>query len=246
MTDSRPFRRSALVVGFAFLLQAVCVGSVVAHTSEAEQVLEQFERALNAYDEDGVASVFAPDGTVRNASAPNDVIPAAQLRGWARRARERNQHVHLGSYSPSDGKTRFTIEVGEGEWHRNGGTPERASGTAEVRGGRIVTLVIDPAASAVPNATPTARPSTAGVPLAPAGLAATVLAVLVVGLRRLPRRSSHVDGRTSGGMLHSALATWTVERRLAAVAHNVDLPLRPTLSAGQPNRSIDVRQRVEG
>jgi hypothetical protein len=233
----------ALVLAALFHTASVEVGRAQATSGEAEQVLEQFERALNAYDEDGVVQVFATDGTVRDTSVPNGVMAASQLRGWARRARERNQHVHLGGYSSRNGKTSFTIEVGEGEWHRNGGTPQRASGTAEVRGGRIVTLVIDPTAT-TEAAGPPMSVSPGAMPLVPVALAAGWVALVAAGLAHMRRRSIQPEAKGLTGM-HSALASWSETRRLAAVAQQVNLPLRPAFGAGQPDRGVDVRQRVE-
>jgi hypothetical protein len=181
------------------LLVAATVTPVSAQASEAERVLEQFERALNAHDEEAVVGLFASDSMARS---------------WVRRAAERNLHAHLGEYtSSSDGKTHFTIEIGQGEWYRTGETPMRAQGTAEVRAGRIVTLVLVPVAQA-PGAAPRTGPeSIMALPLAfAAGSLVTLLAALAL-LRPRPRPRPALT--PAPGTLLSALEAWSSARKRA-------------------------------
>lgn len=137
-------RLVAVALGLLCATQLVAAAPVAAQATDTEQLLEQFERALNTYDEDAVVQLFWSDGAVRD-NHGGEVITQSQLRGWVRKARDSRLHAHLGDYTSDGGRTHFIIEVGQGEWYREGGTPVRANGTAEIRGGRIVALVLDPA-----------------------------------------------------------------------------------------------------
>lgn len=185
--------------------------TVSAQTAQpGEQLLEQFERALNAFDEDAVARLFATDGSLRD-NVGGEAISAGQVRGWVRKARDNNLHAHLGDYSVSEGKTHFTIEVGRGEWFREGGgTPQRARGTAEVRNGRIVMLVLEPAAPTQATARITNQASFAGAPIGMVALAAGGAAAVLVGLLRGRTRGGP---RQPSGELHAALGEWATARR---------------------------------
>jgi hypothetical protein len=201
-----------LVVGY------IGTGSINAQVSDGEQLLEQFERALNAHDEEAVVGLFASDGSMRDNHSPGEVVTPAQMRGWVRRAGERNLHAHLGEYTSSGGKTQFTIELGHGEWYRTGETPLRAKGTAEVRGGRIVALVLDP----LPQE-PTATAGGIRVFASPvslnllAALATGGLVTLFAAWVLLHRRTqpSETSVRPTAGALHSALEAWSTARRSA-------------------------------
>jgi hypothetical protein len=217
----RRARPGAIALGLVLLAQVGLVGRVSAQASEPEQVLEQFERALNAHDEEAVVRLFAADGTLRDNHNPGEVITPTQMRGWVRKAGEVNLHAHLDGYTPSNGKTQFTIEVGEGEWYRNGGTPLRARGTAEVRGGRIVALVLDPVAQAPAGARVVSRESLSGVPLVVIALALGGLVALGAGFARvrLQQRQPAPIARPVGGTLHSALGAWSAARRRPGLTH---------------------------
>jgi hypothetical protein len=206
-------RTGARALGLALLALALA-GPVSAQTSEAEQVLELFERALNAHDEEAVVRLFAPDGVVRDTKTHVDVIGRAELPGWVRAARERNLHAHLGDYTSSDGKTHFTIELGQGEWFRTGQTPLRARGTAEVQAGRIVVLVLEPAAQAPSADRGVTRESATWLPYAPLAAALVSLLALAAALKRLRlRRPAERDVRLTAGALHAALGSWSKTRR---------------------------------
>lgn len=206
-----------MALGLLLLAHVGTAGQVSAQASDAEQVLEQFERALNAHDEEAVAGLFAADGSVRDNHSPGEVVTLAQMRGWVRRAGERNLHAHLGDYTSNGGKTQFTIEVGQGEWYRTGETPLRAKGTAELRGGRIVALVLDPVAE-VPGGAPSGLRvfaiATTGPQLLVA-LAAGVLVTVLASMALLHRRARLPDApvRPTTGTLHSALEAWSTARR---------------------------------
>ena len=207
-------RVGAIVLGVLALVVMGVVAPVSAQTSEAEQVLEQFERALNAYDEDGVTRLFASDGSVRDNLARGEVVTSAQLRGWVRRAGERRLHAHLGDYNTTrNGTTQFTIEVGQGEWFRTGEIPRRAHGTAEVRGGRIVLLVLDPAAQAPAAVFTAIGDSPATVALAPLALGAMVALGVSLALARMRQRPPPTSVSSAVGVLHTALGAWNAGRR---------------------------------
>jgi hypothetical protein len=202
----------ALSLGLVALAQVALTGAVSAQqANEPELVLESFERALNAYNEDAVVGLFTADGTLRNNYGDGEVISQAQLRIWVRAAGERNLHAHLGSYTASEGKTQFTMEVGPGEWHREGAAPMRARGTAEVRGGRIALLVLEPIDSRTDGA-PIARqqgPSSSQIGLIALGVGSLV--ALVAGPGRVWPRQQPV--RPNAGALHAALGAWAGARR---------------------------------
>jgi hypothetical protein len=220
--SQRPIPRSlarlgTFALGLLLLAYVGPVAQVSAQASDAEQVLESFERALNAHDEEAVAGLFTADGMVRNNARPGEVITLAQMRAWVRRAAEDNVHAHLGDYTSSGGKTQFTMEVGHGEWYRTGETPLRVQGTAELRGGRIVALVLEPVAQS-PSGTPSGirvfAIATTGPQLLVA-LAAGGLVTLVAAMALLHRRPRLLDAppRPTTGTLHSALEAWSTARR---------------------------------
>jgi hypothetical protein len=196
---------AAIALGLLVLAQ---VAPARAQTSEAEQVLEQFERAFNAHDEAAVVGLFAVDGTAGDNLGPGQPITRAEIGGWMRTAIERNLHAHLGEYSASATMTQFTIEVGQGDWYRGGELPMRARGTAEIRGGHIVMLVLSP----LPQVPARTTASSSSIPALPLALAAGALVALLAGLlleaERSPPRPTH-------GTLHRALEAWSTARKRA-------------------------------
>ena len=205
-------RLHALSLGLVALAHVALSGTASAQqASEPELVLESFERALNAYDEDAVVRLFTADGTLRNTYGEGEVISQAQLRVWVRAAGERNLHAHLGGYTASEGKTQFTMEVGPGEWHREGAAPMRAKGTAEVRGGRIALLVLEPMDARSDGAPLARQPALSSSQVGLIALGVGSLVALVAGLARIWPRQQPV--RPNAGALHAALGAWAGARR---------------------------------
>jgi hypothetical protein len=205
-------RCGAIAFALIVLAHLAVVPAAGAQEIDAEQLLEQFERALNAHDEDAVTRLFTSDGVVRD-HVGGEVITRAQLRGWVSKARESNLHTHLGDYTSTGGTTHFTIEVGQGEWYRDGGTPVRARGTAEVRGTRIVTLTLEPGSRAATTARAAGGEALAGVPLMSIAVVVGGLVALMAGLRRVWVRPLDPSSRPRPGTLHSALGAWAHARR---------------------------------
>jgi hypothetical protein len=203
-----------LITGTLLLAKTAAAQQV----SEAERVLEQFERALNAYNEDALVSLAAVDGTLLDSQGRP--VTEQEVRAMARAMRDRNYHFHFSNYSTQEGKTRFSVEAGQGEWYVDGAAPDRGIGIAEVRGGRIVMLSMEADRSTAASATVASVGRTATPPspfvtpllaIGAGGLLA--LALGFVRWRLRPRAGAAADAVVAPGGLHANLGAWAARRR---------------------------------
>jgi hypothetical protein len=198
-----------MLLGLEMLALSATTVSAQTAPQSGEQVMEQFERAFNAFDEEAVSRLFSTEGSVRQRGT-GDAVTASQVRRWVREARDNNLHAHLGEYSVSDGKTHFIIEIGRGEWFRDGSVPQRLSGMAEIRNGRIVSLLFDTAAPPQASGRVDSGVQVAGLPLLLVAAGVGGATALVAGSLLLRRRE---PDREPSGHLHAALGEWASTRR---------------------------------
>lgn len=187
-------------------------------TTEPEQVLESFERSLNAHRVDVALRSFSADAVVQHNQA---LSGSRQVRGWIEQRADENVHLHMDRDEVSGERVRWRGEMGSGEWYnrRDESPPRVVQGEAIVRNGHIVRYSLE-VVGARGSQAPSAEAVAAGVSpdlfgVLPGGTIAAALALLASGwLRRRPARQVHqpVDRRHAPGLVQ-VLGGWAAARR---------------------------------
>lgn len=223
-----PPRVSAVRTCLSLLLAALGTllpASVAAQQYEdPEEVLERFERAVNARDVDAAAAFFAEDATLQ---ADGLLSGREEIRRWLREQVDGNVHVHMGSYRTDGERVAWSAEIGEGDWWRRGQAPLTGSGEAVIRRGKIERLSYSvrpvdvrsaPATTLwdVPRAGAPENPLTGLAPFLAGGAALGAALLGVTLLRRRRRqleRSAEWERLVQRGQLVSSLQHWADSRR---------------------------------
>jgi hypothetical protein len=148
----RPIRRllaglRPLLLAFGLVVLAdppapLAAQSTGAPASEAERVLEAFERALNARNVEGALSHFSGDATVQHERTARG---APAVRRWVQQRVDENVHLHMDRYEVRGDRVRWSGEIGEGEWfnRRHEAQSRAVRGEAVVRDGQIVSYSLE-------------------------------------------------------------------------------------------------------